>query len=81
MIVLPVLIAVGLGWAVRPARHAQLAIGVLVGLFALAAWLAAAHDDGETGTFVASVTGLWILTAAAGALGSYLAGRRSSRTR
>ena len=77
MIVVPVLIALALGFAVRPARWAQLAIGLLMSVFALTVWFVVAHDDGETRTFVCSVAGLWALVAAGGVGGSFLASRRN----
>ena len=76
MILLPLLVAVAVGFFVQPARRAQVAVGLTVIVLGVALWLAAAHDDAETVAFVASIAGLWAACAVLAFGGSYAATRR-----
>jgi hypothetical protein len=76
MIVLPLLIAAGLGFTVRPARRAHAVVGLLVVLLTAVLWLTVAHDDGEAPAFFASMAGLWAVSTVIAAGGAWLAARR-----
>ena len=76
MILIPLLVAAAVGFFVHPARRAQVAVGLTAVVLGVALWFAAAHDDGETDAFVASIAGLWAVCAVLAFGGSYAATRR-----
>jgi hypothetical protein len=80
VILVPLILSALLGFALRPARRAQAVVAAIVVALGIVLWFAAAHDDGDTALFLASIAGLWAVCAACTAGGSLIATRRGRRT-